>query len=694
MKLELQSLCVRSKTAACKENATIIDDVGFSLEGGILHGLLGPSGAGKSTLMKFIAGRRNLQTIGNGLVFVDGERKSPQWRSKHISFMDQDLALQPTSTVRESLTFAALFKSRYSKTESEIKEKVNLVMQSLKLSTKADCIIGGEGVDRFCRIEGLSGGERQRVAFAEHLLDEVSDIFVLDEPTSSLDSNSAQLVITLAKQLCHLGKIVLLSIHQPSSRLFGEFGNIILLAHGNIVHTGGQYATKEFFRSFGFGIPVNMCPAERYLELIQDRSITKRIARAVRAVDETRAARAVDDASNEIDQDPRESMEEIKQRSGKLAMTEISSTYSSSSTRQLFTGVFVIDRDEECDDDLCHCGYDEDKEDTYDDENDNVDKMAHDVEDKLKGRGRRGSCSDVYPVREEETKIDYSDGRSSRGFGNVSCSAADSSFYNESSYRYYSLKKNKLKSNNKEKIRQNTVGTRAFISDSCDDDKSPQRRRNEGKRVSRRHRHHYSAAPSKTEEEDEEEGMFGLSFSSQFHYLVQRKLRDYWRNRLCLQAQVLNYVGASIIIGSFYHTLRKKLDVVINPKEHIGAIEVSLIITAFAPGFNSIAKFEAERRSLRRETSMQLYSLTAYFVSMSMVWMIFELIMGVAFASSYHMISGLREGTLFEFIGILVVFMLVNESIGLLCAVVTPSALLAIMLHTVVIWPCALYSKR
>mmetsp|Transcript_7642 Transcript_7642/g.12156 ORF Transcript_7642/g.12156 Transcript_7642/m.12156 type:complete len:274 (-) Transcript_7642:387-1208(-) len=95
-----------------------------------------------------------------------------------------------------------------------------------------------------------------------------------------------------------------------------------------------------------------------------------------------------------------------------------------------------------------------------------------------------------------------------------------------------------------------------------------------------------------------------------------------------------------------------------------------------------VCRFEAERRSLRRETRMQLYSLTAYFVSMSIVWMTIELIMGVAFASSYHIISGLRQGTMFEFIVILVVFMLVNESIGLLCAVVTPSALLAIMLHT------------
>eukprot|EP00466_Bigelowiella_natans_P018858 jgi/Bigna1/143446/aug1.78_g18154 len=443
--------------------------------------------------MKFIAGRRNIQTI------------------------EQDSALQPTATVRESLTFAALFKSKSSTTKSEIKEKVNLVMQSLKLSDKASCIIGGEGVDRFCRIEGLSGGERQRVAFAEHLLDDLSDIFILDEPTSSLDSNAAQLVVTLAKQLCHSVDIMSLKVIYDTNEEYdddnddddGDDGG----GDGGGSGGSGDSGDSEFFRGFGYGIPPNMCPAERYLELIQDISVTKNLA-ACAARNRVKGNRALSSTigdtcnNDQTDQELRrgESMKEKKQRRNitHIEKMKASPSYYSSSAQKPLTGVFVIDYNEYDNGDLCSHGSDEgDEGKDYDSYDDDDDVSNHDVDDDFR-RGRTYSCR------------------------------------------------------------------------------------------------------------------------------------------------------------------RTKLDVVINPKEHLGAVEVALIITAFAPGFNSIAKFEAERRS----------------VSMSIVWMTIELIMGVAFASSYHIISGLRQGTMFEFIVILVVFMLVNESIGLLCAVVTPSALLAIMLHT------------
>jgi len=83
----------------------------------------------------------------------------------------------------------------------------------------------------------------------------------------------------------------------------------------------------------------------------------------------------------------------------------------------------------------------------------------------------------------------------------------------------------------------------------------------------------------------------GPRWCVQFMHLARRKITDFWRNRLCLQAQLFNYIAAAVVIGSFYHSLREKLDLAKDPREHIGAIDVILIITAFAPGFNSIAKY-------------------------------------------------------------------------------------------------------
>lgn len=81
----------------------------------------------------------------------------------------------------------------------------------------------------------------------------LSDPLILfcDEPTTSLDSFSAISLVKVLESIAVSGKIVFLTVHQPSSQLFEMFDNIILLAaNGKVVFQGSKDNAKRFFERY------------------------------------------------------------------------------------------------------------------------------------------------------------------------------------------------------------------------------------------------------------------------------------------------------------------------------------------------------------------------------------------------------------------------------------------------------------
>ncbi|KAI4320169.1 hypothetical protein MLD38_033675 [Melastoma candidum] len=227
---------------------------------GEILAVLGPSGSGKSTLLNALAGRLGNQ--GNGLtgtILANGKKLS---RSvlRRTGFVAQDDVLYPHLTVRETLVFCALLRLPQKLTTEEKVSVAESVISELGLSKCEDTIIGNSFV------RGVSGGERKRVSIAHEMLMNPS-LLVLDEPTSGLDSTAAYRLVMALGSVAHKGRTVVLSVHQPSSRVYQMFDKVLLLSEGKCLYFGRSSEAVQYFESVGFSPAFPMNPADFLLDL-------------------------------------------------------------------------------------------------------------------------------------------------------------------------------------------------------------------------------------------------------------------------------------------------------------------------------------------------------------------------------------------------------------------------------------------
>ncbi|XP_049778131.1 protein scarlet-like isoform X1 [Schistocerca cancellata] len=234
----------------------IINNVTGAVLPGSLVALIGGSGAGKSTLLAALAHRSPAGTIVDGEVRMDGLALDDSVRQL-TGFLHQHEAFFSSLTVREHLSIMAHLKMDRGVPRDMRELRVQSLLKALGLAHRADTLIGEPGARKV-----LSGGERKRLAFATELLTDPEMLFC-DEPTTGLDSVSAQTLVEVMRDMAAHGKTILCSIHQPSSEIFEMFDNIILLADGGrIAFMGTVAAGLEFFGRLGFRCPPTFNPAD------------------------------------------------------------------------------------------------------------------------------------------------------------------------------------------------------------------------------------------------------------------------------------------------------------------------------------------------------------------------------------------------------------------------------------------------
>uniref|UniRef100_A0A8B9H1C1 ATP binding cassette subfamily G member 2 (JR blood group) n=1 Tax=Astyanax mexicanus TaxID=7994 RepID=A0A8B9H1C1_ASTMX len=228
-----------------------------------MNAIMGPTGSGKTSLLDVIAGRKDPRGLKSGKVLVDNALVTSSLRLSSAYVVQNDV-LMGTLTVRENLAFSAnlrLSLAEYSSSDKAM--KVESVIKELGLTDCANTKIGTE----FLR--GVSGGERKRCSIGMELITSPSLLF-LDEPTTGLDSNTANAIIDLLHRLSRSGKTIIFSIHQPRYSIYRQFDHLTLMNKGEIIYAGSADKALTYFEEIGYKCEPFNNPADFFLDITNE----------------------------------------------------------------------------------------------------------------------------------------------------------------------------------------------------------------------------------------------------------------------------------------------------------------------------------------------------------------------------------------------------------------------------------------
>lgn len=234
----INTLKVRDVAHSYDRKTPALDGITFSIQRGEMVCVMGPSGCGKSTLLKALGGQlkpRNGRIDLNG---VDLYKEHDNLKS-YIALIPQDETFDPLLTVEENLDTAAAIRAPHFPI-AERRRRVDSKLIELGLNEIRHRLAGDN------QTKSLSGGQRRRLNAAMDMIG-IADIYLFDEPTSGLSSKDSEHVLEMIRGLTH-NKITLVSIHQPSSRLFHMFDKAILLDNGGkLAFFGTPMQMLEYF---------------------------------------------------------------------------------------------------------------------------------------------------------------------------------------------------------------------------------------------------------------------------------------------------------------------------------------------------------------------------------------------------------------------------------------------------------------
>lgn len=199
-----------------------LKNANVKIEDGKFTAILGKSGSGKSTLMNIIGA---IDSPTDGSIIANGKNLTElssnelcEYRNSATGFIFQSFYLEPTLSVLDNvampLTIAGV--KRAKRNEMAMK-----ILESLDIAEKANKKAGE-----------LSGGQKQRVSIARALVHN-PDIVLADEPTGNLDSQNGAEVMKLLREICDMGKSVVLVTHNMEDASNAD--NIIVIRDGFIV---------------------------------------------------------------------------------------------------------------------------------------------------------------------------------------------------------------------------------------------------------------------------------------------------------------------------------------------------------------------------------------------------------------------------------------------------------------------------
>lgn len=207
------------------DGTPVLKHLSFVVEKGRMTAIVGASGAGKTTIVSLLA---RFYECPRGSILLDGKDiASFTLRSLRgaIGMVSQDAALL-NDTLRANIAYGRNGRQTPEHLQDAI-EKARLADYVSRLPQGLDTNVGDRGVQ-------LSGGEKQRIAIARAML-KGSEILVLDEATSSLDSGTEKLIQEAIDEMI-AGKTAIVIAHRLST--IKKADKIVVLDDGRVVEEG------------------------------------------------------------------------------------------------------------------------------------------------------------------------------------------------------------------------------------------------------------------------------------------------------------------------------------------------------------------------------------------------------------------------------------------------------------------------
>ena len=199
----------------------VLKKISYKFKKGKIYSLIGPSGSGKSTLLNLLS---LIDRPSSGTIIIDNKKinfnesnKNDILRANKIGIIYQQDNLLPDFTAMENIYLASL--AGGNKKELSI-SKAKILLKKVGLLNRSDHYPSQ-----------LSGGEKQRVSIARALINN-PQIILADEPTGSLDLETAKGIFNILKKQINSNRLIIFATH---NRFFANKSDCLLeIVNGNI----------------------------------------------------------------------------------------------------------------------------------------------------------------------------------------------------------------------------------------------------------------------------------------------------------------------------------------------------------------------------------------------------------------------------------------------------------------------------
>jgi len=210
-----------SKHFNTEKKIKVLKNLSYNFNKGKIYALIGPSGSGKSTLLNLISliDRPSHGSIkfNDEIVNFSNNKKNDIFRAKSIGIVYQQNNLLPDFTTLENVYLANL---SVNKNKDTAVTKAKDLLSKIGLSNRLNHFPSQ-----------LSGGESQRVAIARAIIND-PEIILADEPTGSLDLNTAKEIFKILKNLKKSNRLIIFATH---NRFFANKADCLLeMTNGSV----------------------------------------------------------------------------------------------------------------------------------------------------------------------------------------------------------------------------------------------------------------------------------------------------------------------------------------------------------------------------------------------------------------------------------------------------------------------------